>query len=138
MAARYSGSVSSSTPSRSKITPAIGFFKGMGWSRLPESEGAWRTAPNRRSLLLDVPVGGQQLGGQDRAARRAANRVVRQRDEAVVEHHVRSEAADADPHAIAEIAIEPRLRARIVLEVRQERLRRARQSELLGTAGVRT
>src|SRR5215218_6404891 len=58
------------------------------------------------------PTGGdQQLGVEYRGAGRAADGVVAERDEAVVEHVVGEDAADGDAHAAPGVAVEARLRA---------------------------
>src|SRR5512146_1133923 len=83
------------------------------------------------SLRLEVTLGREQLGGQHRPTRRAADRVVREAHEPVVEERVGPQAPDRDALPVARVAIELRLRAGVVLEVGQERLRRAREAELL-------
>src|SRR5437588_3170426 len=59
----------------------------------------------------DSPRRGEEFGVEDGRARRAAHRVVAERDEAVVEHAVTAYAPDGDAHAAASVAVEPGLRA---------------------------
>src|SRR5207248_7499930 len=63
------------------------------------------------SFRLYPSGGGEEFGVEDGRARGAAYGVVTERDEAVVEHVVAPDAADGDAHTIARVAVEPGLRA---------------------------
>src|ERR1043165_1051899 len=76
----------------------------------------------------------QQLRVQQRRPRRAAYRVVDERDHADVKQRARTDAADADGHAALAVAVEARLRAVGLLEDVDRMFRRAREPQLLRDA----
>src|SRR3569623_286191 len=87
--------------------------------------------PRSGLLRMQMPVARVVLRRKHRTTCRTTNGVVRERDEAPVEDRVRTQATDRDRLAVTRIAIELGLRARVVVEVVEERSRRARQLELL-------
>lgn len=70
----------------------------------------------------DISLGAEQFGQQDGAARRAAQRVVREADELIIVLRVGAQTADADGHAVLKIAVEPGLGAVLLFKVVQELL----------------
>src|SRR6266508_6362633 len=73
----------------------------------------------------------EQLRIQDRRAGRAANRVVHQRDHAQIQQRTGAQPPDRDAHPALAIAIEPRLRAIVTVDVVQRLTRRRRQMQML-------
>ena len=58
-----------------------------------------------RSVLRQPPFGVQQLGDQDGAARGAADRIVAERDELVVEQVVLAQPPQGDGHPLAQVPV---------------------------------
>ena len=61
------------------------------------------------TLLVEIFFCRQQFRIQNRCSRRAPDRVVTERDEAIIEHVILSNSPDSDAHSVSRITIEPRL-----------------------------
>ena len=94
-----------------------------------------RNGKGTRILLgLDVSLGAQQLGQQDRAAGGAPEGVVAQAHELVVVLAVGAQAAQGDGHAALQIPVQAGLGPVGLLKVVEELLGGGGELQLLGTA----
>src|SRR5438874_1070080 len=91
--------------------------------------------PGRACSQQPLPM--HQLGVQDGCPRGAANGVVPERDEFVVEHRAAAEPADGHRHAAIPIRVERRLRTIGFRQVHDWLRRRGWQAELLRLAAER-
>src|SRR5262249_20177920 len=101
---------------------------------LPDPPGLHDSPGQPDRASSQEPLALHQLAVQDRPPGGAANRVVPERDELVVEHRARAQTADGDRHPAAAVDVERRLRAVRLGQVDDRLLRRRRQAELLRPA----
>src|SRR5688572_20997556 len=92
---------------------------------------SWKSCPRARMIELETPLAREDLGVQNRRARRAADRIVPERLELPLEHGAAAETAHGDAHPAGTVRVETRLRA-VVLRARKDWIGgRAREPELL-------